>query len=221
MQLLYMSDHRPDGWLIAALREMGHAVEVGDWAAEIAVQAADSGYDLVLADVRRPDAAMVQDLAAATPLVVLADAAEAGERAAILRAGADACFVRPLHLIEVQARLMALARFCDRFRATRTDEAGLRLDARERRLLLSGRQAQLTSVEFRLAAYLLRREGQVVDLATLDRQLSGETPEPQPDRIRGLVSRLRAKLRRDLGAPLIHAVRGHGYVLRVEPRAAD
>jgi DNA-binding response OmpR family regulator len=217
MQLLYMSAHHTDGWLIEALREMGHAVEIGEWDPETAALAADAGYDLVLADVERPDAATVAGISGGPPLVVLADAAEPAEHAAALRAGADACLVRPLHLIEVRERLTALARLSDRLRASQAGRRGLVLDRAGRRLVFDTREAQLSATEFRLVAYLLRREGAVVNLETLDRQLWGELPEPQPERIRSLVSRLRAKLRRTLGTPLIHSLRGHGYVLRLEP----
>jgi DNA-binding response OmpR family regulator len=219
MQLLYMSAHRADGWLIEALREMHHAVEVGEWGPETAALAADGGYDLVLADVARPDAATVAEISGGTPLVVLADAADPAEHAAALRAGADLCLVRPLHLIEVQERLMALSRLSDRLRDSQAGRAGLVLDRAARRLVLDGRHTQLSATEFRLVAYLLRREGAVVGLETLDRQLWGELSEPRPERIRSLVSRLRSKLRRTLGAPLIHSLRGHGYVLRLEPAA--
>jgi DNA-binding response OmpR family regulator len=217
MQLLYTSPRRPDGWLIEALRQMGHAVEVGEWAPETAVLAGDGGYDIVLADVARLDAETVAGLSGTAALVVVADEAGAGERAAALRAGAEACLVRPLHLIEVQTQLMALYRHVDRLRVRESERAGLRFDRATHRLALDGREAGLSPVEFRLVAYLFRREGQVVDLATLDRHLSGEAPELQPERIRSLISRLRAKLRRDLGAPLVHSVRGHGYVLRLDP----
>lgn len=215
MQLLYMSAHGADGWLIAALRQMGHAVEVGDWAPEQAQLAAEGGYDLVLADMPQADAEAVAVLSGAAPLVIVADAAEAPDRAAALRAGAEDCLVRPLHLIEVQTRLMAIARHGDRLREAPARRAGLKLDTATRRLGLDGREAGLSPVEFRLMTYLFRRQGEVVDLDTLDRHLSGEAPEPQPERVRQLISRLRAKLRRDLGAELIHSVRGHGYVLRL------
>lgn len=215
MQLLYITARGADGWLIAALREMGHAVEIGEWAPEQAQLAAEGGYDLVLADVARVEPEAVAALSGAAPLVLIADEAAAADRAAALRAGAENCLVRPLQLMEVEARLMALARHGDRLRSAEAKAAGLTFDAAAHRLALDGREAALSPVEFRLTAYLYRRQGQVVDLATLDRQLSGETPEPQPGRIRKLISRLRAKLCRELGAPLIHSVRGHGYVLRV------
>lgn len=217
MQLLYTSARRADGWLIEALRQMGHAVEIGEWAPEIAALAAEGGYDLVLADMERPDPPTVAGLAGAAPLVLVADVADAAERSAALRAGAEDCLVRPLHLMEVQMRLLALARHADRLRAAaEAPRQGLSFDRATHRLGLDGREAGLTPVEFRLVAYLWRRAGEVVDLATLDRHLSGEAPEPQPERIRRLISRLRAKLVRELGAPLVHSVRGHGYVLRLE-----
>lgn len=220
MQLIYMSAGRADDWLVEGLREMGHSVERGDWAEETAVLAAEDGYDLVLADMPRPDPAWAARLSRAAPLVVVADAAEPSERAAALRAGADACLVRPLHMIEVQTRLMAFTRLSDRLRLDPARLGGLRLDRGARRLALGGRHAALSPTEFRLVAYLLRREGEVVDLARLDRHLLGGEGEPQPQRVRALISRLRSKLARELGAALVHPVRGHGYVLRVEAPAA-
>ncbi|HKR89263.1 MAG TPA: winged helix-turn-helix domain-containing protein [Phenylobacterium sp.] len=216
MQLIYMSGHGDDHWLVEGLRQMGHIVELAGWAQETAALAAEDGYDLVLADMPRLDAALIARLSSEAPLAVLADAAEPAERAAALRAGADACLIRPLHLIEVQTQLMALVRLSDRLRPSPLQRAGLSLDRGARRLSIGPRETQLSAAEFRLMTFLLRREGEVVDLARLDRHLLGAEAEPQPQRIRALVARLRAKLRRELGAALLHAVRGHGYVLRLD-----
>ena len=221
MQLLYVTRRGTDHWLVEALRQMGHVVEVGDWSGP-AGWAAEDGYDLVLADLGQPDPQALQALGAEAPVVALADAADPRQRAALLRAGADACFVRPLHLIEVQTRLMAMARLSDRARASSAGGgAGLSLDRPARRLALGGRQVALSPIEFRLVAYLLRREGEVVELATLGRHLHGEAAEPQPERLRAQIGRLRRKLARALGDPLIHGVPGHGYVLRPDPARAD
>lgn len=216
MQLIYMSAHGADHWLVDGLRQMGHIVETAAWAQETAAQAGEDGYDLVLADMARLDPDLIARLSSEAPLMVLADGAEAAERAAALRAGADACLVRPLHLIEVQTRLMALARMSDRLHASPAERAGLRLDRGARRLSIGEREARLSAAEFRLVTFLLRREGEVVDVARLDRHLLGGEAEPQPQRIRALITRLRAKLRRELNADLIHAVRGHGYVFRLD-----
>jgi DNA-binding response OmpR family regulator len=216
MQLVYMSAHAADHWLVEGLRQMGHVVEVAAWALETAAMAAEDGYDLVLADMAALDARLITGLGAEAPLAVLADAAEPAERAAALRAGADACLIRPLHLIEVQTQLMALVRFSDRLRPSPLQRAGLRFDRNTRRLSIGARESQLSAAEFRLMTFLLRREGEVVGLDRLDRHLLGAEAEPQPQRIRALITRLRAKLRRELGLDPIHAVRGHGYVLRLD-----
>jgi DNA-binding response OmpR family regulator len=216
MQLVYMSAHGADQWLVESLRQMGHVVEMAEWAQETAALAAEDGYDLVLADMLRPEPGLIARLSSEAPLAVLADAAEAAERVAALRAGADACLVRPLHLIEVQTQLMALIRLSDRLRPSPLQRAGLRLDRGARRLSIGSREARLSAAEFRLVTFLLRREGEVVDIARLDRHLLGGLDEPQPQRIRALIVRLRGKLRRELNCALIHAVRGHGYVLRLD-----
>jgi DNA-binding response OmpR family regulator len=216
MQLVYMSARGADHWLVEGLREMGHVVETAAWATETAALAAEDGYDLVLADMARLDAGLIARLSSEAPLVALTDEAGADERVAALRAGADACLVRPLHMIEVQTQLMALVRLSDRLRPSAAGRAGLRLDRGSRRLSIGARETQLSAAEFRLITFLLRREGEVVDLSRLDRHLLGGEAEPQPQRIRALIARLRAKLRRELGSALIHAVRGHGYVLRLD-----
>lgn len=215
MQLYYFSRQAVDDWLVEGLRQMGHVVAVGEWSAEAAAQAAEDGFDLILADAARAEPDGVAELAAELPILAFVDQADARERARLLRAGADACFVRPLHLIEVQTRLMALARLLDRQRASAAAEAGLQLDRAARRLRLGDRASALSPGEFQLVTYMLRREGQVIAAAVLDRQLAGEAEEPRPERIRGLVSRLRRKFETELGEPLIHSVRGHGYVLRL------
>jgi DNA-binding response OmpR family regulator len=221
MQILYVTRHTADRWLLAAVRQMGHVAEATEWGAETADLAEADGYDLILADMGRPvPAEAAYLLAGSTPVVVVADAARPDERAAILRAGADDCLTRPLHLIEVQTRLMALVRTADRHRPSPAARAGLRLDRGARSLVLGDRHAVLSPLEFQLAAYLLRREGRVVEAARLDAHLAGVSADPRPERIRGLVARLRGKLGRDLGVRLIHGVPGHGYVLRLDPADA-
>lgn len=217
MQLVYASQSRPDRWLIRALEQMGHVVEVVARAEDLAAIAEEDGADIAIVDAPRPDPALdAALLAGPTPVIIVADQADAAERAAILRAGADACLVRPLHLIEVESRLMALVRLSDRQRASSAARAGLVFDRTGRRLTLGEGHVDLSAQEFRLVAYLFRREGEVVETALLDRHLHGEAADPRPDLIRALASRLRGKLKRRLGAPLIHSVRGHGYVLRLD-----
>jgi DNA-binding response OmpR family regulator len=219
MQLLYVTRHTPDRWLLEALRQMGHVAD--EWGRETATLAEADGHDLIVADMVRPVPAEAADLlAGSTPVVVVADAAGPGERAAILRAGADDCLTRPLHLIEVQTRLMALVRTADRHRPSPAVRGGLRLDRAARTLALGDRDTALSTLEFQLVAFLLRREGHVVEAARLDAHLAGVSADPRPERIRGLVARLRGKLGRDLGVRLIHGVPGHGYVLRLDPAAA-
>lgn len=216
MQLLYVSDHRVDRWLIRALRQMGHVVEAGDWEAETAATAQDDGHDLILVDMARPEpAGAARLLDGALPVLVLADQADAPARAAILRAGADACLVRPLHLIEVESQLMAMVRRADRPRLALAARAGLVFDRAERTLAAGDRRLALSAQEFQLVAYLFRRQGEVVAVDRLDRHLHGEAAEPRPDQVRAMLTRLRRKLRAGLGRPLIENVRGHGYVLRV------
>jgi two-component system OmpR family response regulator len=220
VQILYVSDRRADRWLVRALRQMGHVVELGDWAADTAAIAEEAGHDIILADMARPEPGRAAQLIGGdVPTLVVADEADAAERAAILRAGADACLTRPLHLIEVESRLMALARLTDRLRSAPAAQAGLVFDRSERALALGDQRVSLSAQQFRLVAYLFRRQGEVVGIELLDRHLHGDAAEPRPDQVRAMVTRLRRRLRDGLGRALIENVRGHGYVLRLDPPA--
>jgi len=215
MQLLYVTEHQRDHWLIQALLQMGHAVEVADWGLEAAEVAREDGYDLILADMARPSVEAARPLFTCdVPVVVVADAADPAERAAILRAGADACLTRPLHLLEVEVRLSALLRATDRRRDSVALGAGIHFDRMARAIAVEDRWVELSPTEFRMMTYLYRRAGSVVEPALLDRHLAGYAADPRPDRVRSLVSRLRRKLQAALGESLIHTVPGHGYVLR-------
>ena len=68
--------------------------------------------------------------------------------------------------------------------------------------------------EFRLLEYLMRHSGQVVTRTMLLENVWDYHFDPQTNVIDVHVSRLRAKIDRDFDKPLLHTVRGAGYMLR-------
>jgi two-component system OmpR family response regulator len=71
--------------------------------------------------------------------------------------------------------------------------------------------------EFRLLDYLMRHAGQVVTRTMLLEQVWSYHFDPQTNVIDVHISRLRSKIDRDFGKPLLHTVRGAGYVLTDAP----
>jgi two-component system OmpR family response regulator len=218
MHLLYLPDRPRDAYLIKALSEAGHVVEiVADWA-EAQALAATGQYDAALLDAAHPDIARVRRIAQAAKgaaVVVLAEAATPAERTEALRAGADACFVRPLHFIELELRLEALSRRAPAPAAL----GGMTLAAAERTARLGEHSLALSPQEFRLLDYLARHPGAVLPADRIQANVWGDDSDLGPDLVRTSVSRLRRRLERAFGRGFILTVRGHGY--RFEPEGLE
>ncbi|MEO6185348.1 MAG: winged helix-turn-helix domain-containing protein, partial [Steroidobacteraceae bacterium] len=101
--------------------------------------------------------------------------------------------------------------------ATRLKVADLEIDLLGRTVTRAGRRIELTTKEFQLLEFLARRQGQVVTRTMLLEGVWDLHFDPQTNVIDVHMSRLRTSIDRDFPKPLIHTVRGAGYVLRDEP----
>lgn len=212
MRLLHAS-HRPrDHYLARALIQAGHVVETLDALDDAAPASADGDYDAVLlevADLADAPLAALTRCADRTLVVLIADRAEPKARAAALRAGADACLIRPVHVVELEARLAALARLAPVPAAA----TPLDLNPTARTASLNGRVLHLPAREYALLAYMADHAGQVLTAEQVLKHVWGEGDDPRPERVRTAVGRLRQKLEAAFGRPLLETVRGHGYRL--------
>ena len=140
---------------------------------------------------------------------------EVDDRVEGLKAGGDDYLVKPFAFAELLARLEALAR-----RATvdapdtQLQVADLTVDLLSRDVNRAGQAIDLQPREFSLLELLMRHAGQVVTRTMLLEQVWGYHFDPQTNVIDVHVSRLRAKIDKDFDKPLLHTVRGAGYVLR-------
>ena len=82
------------------------------------------------------------------------------------------------------------------------------------RVTRSGKEVPLQPREFRLLEYLMRHAGQVVTRTMLLENVWDYHFDPQTNVIDVHVSRLRSKIDKGFDVPLIHTVRGAGYMVR-------
>ncbi len=217
MRLLHAS-HRPrDLYLARALIQAGHVVESLDSLDDAASASVGEDYDAVLLEVAAladaPLAALSRRGERAL-LVLIADQASPAARTAALRAGADACLTRPVHVVELEARLSALARLAPT--PSSAVATGLRFDAAGRKVVLGELSLVLPSREYALLAYMADHAGQVLSAEQILKHVWGEGDDPRPERVRTAVARLRLKLEIAFGRPLLATLRGHGYRLDLE-----
>src|SRR5690606_29904772 len=164
---------------------------------------------------------VVQALRAAkidTPVLILSALGKVDDRVQGLKAGADDYLVKPFAASELIARIEALKRR----RTAGTAETRLRVDDLEMDLLArtvtrGGKRIELQPREFRLLECLMRHAGQVVTRTMLLEQVWDYHFDPQTNVIEVHISRLRGKIDKGFGTPLLHTVRGAGYTLRVDP----
>lgn len=217
-----IATHVADG-----LRAAGYAVEHhADGAAALA--AASSGqYDLLIVDRMLPRMEGLAIITAlrnqgiATPVLVLSALGTVDHRVEGLKAGGDDYLVKPFALAELLARVEALLRRGSGESGARGGTvlrvADLELDRMTRKVSRAGRPINLTAREFKLLEYLMLHPGQVVTRTMLLEHVWDLHFDPQTNLIDVHVSRLRQEIDRDFGQPLLHTVRGAGYVFGEKP----
>ena len=150
------------------------------------------------------------------PLIVVTDPIAESLHFSLLDAGADMVLCRPFssRLLVAQAQaLMRRAGTVPLFSLPTLSQSGLTLDAANRTVEIAGRRSRrLTHLEFRLLYTLMTHRGQVLPSEVIVERVWGYTGRGDRELVRGLVSRLRAKIEPDPRSPCyIHTVPGAGY----------
>ena len=151
----------------------------------------------------------------ATPVLFLSALSDVDDRVKGLKAGGDDYLTKPYAFVELLARIDALMRR----RIPATVKTRLQVGDLELDLLTRTAQARRAGIdlqprEFRLLEYLMRHAGQVVTRTMLLESVWEYHFDPQTNVIDVHISRLRAKIDKGFDAPLLHTVRGAGYMIR-------
>lgn len=150
------------------------------------------------------------------PVLVLSALSSLDERIRGLREGGDDYLTKPFALVELLARIEALVR-----RSSPEDDqrvlkvADLVLDLRTRKVKRAEQAIVLQPREFRLLEYLVRHQGQIVTRTMLLEAVWDFHFDPGTNVIDVQISRLRNKIDKGHDMPLLHTVRGMGYVFGI------
>jgi two-component system OmpR family response regulator len=149
-----------------------------------------------------------------TPVLVLSALGAVDDRVRGLRAGGDDYLTKPFELVELIARIEALLRRPASSRDTKLRVGPLELDLIERTARRGDRPIELLPREFRLLEYMMQRKDQVLTRAMLLEEVWKYKFVPQTNLVDVHMGRLRHKIDEPSEAPMIHNVRGVGFVLR-------
>ena len=149
------------------------------------------------------------------PVLILTARSRWSEKLAGFQAGADDYMTKPFEMDEVVYRLRALIRRAAGHAQPELHCGPLRLDTLAGRFSLDGVPLQLTAQEFRILSYLMHHAGAVVSRTELMEHVYDRHFDSDSNVLEVLIGRIRRKL----GADLIHTVRGLGYRLADEAKA--
>jgi two-component system OmpR family response regulator len=222
MRVLVIEDDREAAsYLQKALRESGHTADLAYDGVDGLELALGASYDVLIVDRMLPrldGLSVIQDLRSKdcrTPVLILSALGAVDDRVKGLRAGGDDYLTKPYAFSELLARIEALVRRAEPAESqTRYVVGDLVLDRLSHRVTRAGEPIVLQAREFRLLEYMMRNAGQVVTRTMLLEHVWDYHFDPQTNVIDVHISRLRAKIDRDFDRPLLHTVRGAGYMIR-------
>jgi DNA-binding response OmpR family regulator len=218
MRILVVEDEPVAAALLAkGLREHAYAVDVAADGDQGIQQAGVNDYDLLILDVLLPGMNgldLCRQLRAdglAAPILMLTARGGLEQRVEGLDAGADDYLPKPYHFPELLARVRALLRRGPALASAVLAVDDLTIDTRARRVKRAGRLIQLTTKEYTLLEYLVRRQGEVVGRADIAEHVWDDSFDPMSNLIEVYIQRLRRKIDDGFAQRLIHTRRGAGY----------
>ena len=205
-----------EGWVVDRVGSLAHAFGA----------ALSADYRVILLDRRLPDGdglrlvAVAKSRPSPASIIVLTARDEIADRIEGLDAGADDYLSKPYHFPELLARVRALLRRGPAFEPAELSADDLVVDTRARSVLRGGAPIQLTTKEYTLLEYLLRRKTQVVTRSDIAEHVWDDSFDPMSNLIEVYIQRLRRKIDHGQPVKLIHTTRGAGYSLAVDNDAS-
>ena len=222
MRILVVEDNLELGQnLRKGLREHGFIVDLAN-RGDLGLDYARAGtYDLLILDRMLPVMdglellQKLRDLSISTPAIFLTARSAVSERIEGFDAGADDYIVKPFSFAELLARIrVVLRRGQSVAPVTILKVADLTLDPVTRIVERSANRIELSAKQFSLLEYLMRHAGQVVSRSMILEKVWDFEFDSLTNVVEVHINRLRNKVDRDYEHPLIHTLRGVGYVLK-------
>jgi two-component system OmpR family response regulator len=222
MRLLVIEDDRDAAdYLVKAFREVGHVADAANDGEDGLGLALEGNYDVLIVDRMLPKLdgltviGRLREKGSEVPVLILSALGQVDDRVKGLRAGGDDYLPKPYSFSELLARVEVLSRR----RGGRSEETVLRvgdlqLDRLSHEVRRGGQEIVLQPREFRLLEYLMRHAGQVVTRTMLLENVWDYHFDPQTNVIDVHISRLRSKIDKGFSQPLLHTIRGAGYMIR-------
>jgi len=219
--LLIEDDQVIANFIIKGLKEAGYCVDHAADGIEGLDLALNDGYDIGIIDIMLPklDGLTIIDRIRKQkiemPVIILSAKRSIEDRVKGLQGGGDDYLIKPFSFSELLARIQAHLR-----RSTNTSETtsltihGLSIDLLTRTVMREGKEIDLQPKEFSLLEYFMRNAEQIVSKTMIMERVWNYNFDPQTNLVEARISKLREKVDKNFDNPLIHTVRGLGYIFK-------
>jgi len=209
------------GFIIKGMKEAGYVIEHVDNGISGLEYALNNDYDIAIIDIMLPKLdglSIIEQLRNKKinyPVLILSAKRSVEERVNGLQCGGDDYLTKPFSFSELLARVQALMRrSANVVEASELSIHGLSLDLLSRKVMRDGKKIDLQPKEFALLEYLVRSKNRIVSKTMIMERVWNYNFDPQTNVVEARMSKLRDKIDKGFAFPLIHTVRGLGYVLK-------
>ena len=210
-------------FIIKGLKEAGYCLDHAADGIEGLDLALNNGYDIYIIDIMLPKLdglsiiMRMREKKIEAPVIILSAKRSIDDRVKGLQGGGDDYLIKPFSFSELLARIQVHFR-----RSTNVSETSnltihnLSLNLLSRTVIREGEKIDLQPKEFALLEYLMRNANQIISKTMIIERVWNYNFDPQTNVVEARISKLREKIDKNFDNPLIHTVRGLGYVFKKE-----
>ena len=208
------------------LMEQGNAVDVAHDGQSAWLLGGTEAYDVIILDIMLPKRSgldvlrNLREAKISIPVLLLTARDAVTDKVTGLDLGADDYMTKPFALTELLARVRSLGRRKGKMELPVLSCSDLTIDTATHQTFRGKREISLTAKEFALLVYLVTHKGAVVTHSDIVEKVWDVNFDMFSDVLKVMISRLRKKMEAEGEKPLIHTVRGVGYILK-EPSDGD
>jgi heavy metal response regulator len=218
--LIVEDDKKIAGFIKKGLTEEHYAVDVAYDGEVGAYRAQANNYDLIILDIMLPKKDGIEvcrelrNKNIIAPIIMLTAKDTIEDKIEGLDEGADDYLTKPFSFEELLARVRALFRRTQKYKAKTLKVADLELDPVTRKVTRAGKNITLTGKEYALLEYLMRNKERVLTETMITEHVWDMNFDPLTNVVNVYIHHLRQKIDKDFDKKLIHTIRGAGYVMK-------
>ncbi len=186
-----------------------------------------NNYDLIILDIMLPKMSgieackKIREKKIDTPIIMLTARDTVEDRVNGLDAGADDYLIKPFAFDELVARIRALLRREKTVKSTKLKIGDLILNPATHEVHRGNKEINLSSKEYRLLDYMMRRPGHVCTRTMIGEHIWGYNFTEDSNVIDVYISYLRRKIDKGFKSKLIHTVRDVGYKIQDKSKKSN